>query len=106
MVKLKLSQTDATGEVDAARGERRDAYAALPVNTKGIVCPHTGLRHAHLAKLLKPGGMAAAYVRVVKLREPGAKQGKTLFHIGDMLKWLDDLAAQQASEGSDASKRK
>lgn len=73
-----------------------NSYAALPSNAKGITCPHTGLRHAHLAKLLKPGGLAANRVRVVTLREPGARHGKTLFHLGDMLRWLDELAAQQA----------
>jgi hypothetical protein len=29
---------------------------------------------------------------VVFLREPGARHGKTLFHVGDMLAWLDTLA--------------
>jgi hypothetical protein len=53
----------------------------------------TGLRHAHLAKLLRKGGLAAPHVRVVFLREPGARHGKTLFHVGDMLRWLDSLAA-------------
>jgi hypothetical protein len=74
-----------------------NCYACLPANIKGNVCPHTGLRHAHLAKLLKPGGMAAAYVRVVFLREPGARRGKTLFHVGDMLQWLDELAVKRDS---------
>lgn len=75
-----------------------NAYAALPINTKGAVCPHTGLRHAHLSKLLKPGGQASAHVRVVVLREPGARHGKTLFHVGDFLRWLDYLASSQAAQ--------
>jgi len=41
--------------------------------------------------------MAAAYVRVVFLREPGARRGKTLFHVGDMLQWLDELAVKRDS---------
>ena len=73
--------------------EYPNAYAALPISSQGVVCSHTGLRHAHLAKLLKPGGLAAPHVRVVFLREPGARHGKTLFHMGDILRWLDSLAA-------------
>ena len=72
-----------------------NAYASLPPNKPGAVCPHTGLRHAHLAKLLRKGGRASSRVRVVCLREPGARHGKTLFHVGDMLRWLDDLASLQ-----------
>lgn len=81
-----------------ASQEYPQAYAALPVNNNGSLCPHTGLRHAHLAKLLRPGGLAAGYVRVVALKEPGARHGKTLFHIGDMLRWLDFLASTQAMQ--------
>lgn len=81
------------------------AYAALPINAKGAVCPHTGLRHAHLSKLLKPGGLAAAFVRVVSLKEPGARRGKTLFHVGDMLRWLDYLASVQSEQRPDGSNR-
>jgi hypothetical protein len=79
------------------------AYAALPINAKNAVCPHTGLRHAHLAKLLKPGGQAAGYVRVVSLKEPGARHGKTLFHVGDMLRWLDYLASVQSEQRANSS---
>ena len=87
---------DRPPETSAAlhRKQYPNCYACLPPNTKASMCPHTGLRHAHLAKLLKPGGMAAAHVRVVTLREPGARRGKTLFHLGDMLQWLDDLATK------------
>jgi hypothetical protein len=83
---------------DRAAQEYPNAYAALPSNTKGVTCPHTGLRHAHLAKLLKPGGLAAGHVRVIALRIPGARHGKTLYHVGDMLRWLDGLAAEQARD--------
>ena len=41
--------------------------------------------------------LARAYVRVANLRDPGAKQGKTIFHVGDMLRFLDGLSAQQGS---------
>ena len=85
-------------DMDGAFRQRQypNCYACLPPNRSGSVCPHTGLRHAHLAKLLKPGGQAAKHVRVVALREPGARRGKTLFHVGDMLQWLDGLASSQA----------
>lgn len=78
--------------------EYPNAYVALPKNVGSATCPHTGLRHAHLAKLLKPGGLAAAHVRVVALREPGARHGKTLYHVGDMLRWLDSLAGKAPLE--------
>jgi hypothetical protein len=84
---------------DAPKGHKYpNAYAALPKNSKEVTCPHTGLHHAHLAKLLKPGGLAAGHVRVIALREPGARHSKTLFHVGDMLKWLDGLAAKQSTQ--------
>ena len=82
-----------TIQEDQRPKEYPNAYAALPISVPGVHCQHTGLRHAHLSKLLKPGGLAATHVRVVLLREPGARHGKTLFHVGDMLRWLDSLAA-------------
>jgi hypothetical protein len=33
----------------------------------------------------------------VNLREPGASKGKTLFHVGDFLRYLDLHAKQQGS---------
>jgi hypothetical protein len=87
------------GDPETPSGEYPNSYASLPPNVKSALCPHTGLRHAHLGKLLKPGGLAAAHVRTVMLRQPGARHGKTLFHVGDMLRWLDGLAAQQATQG-------
>jgi hypothetical protein len=35
-------------------------------------------------------------VRVVSLREEGAKRGTTLFHVGDLMRYLDKLAEEQA----------
>lgn len=92
-------QIDDTIPPNSTTGEQRhppypNAYVALPPNRPHVSCPHTGLRHAHLSKLLKPGGLAAGQVRVVHLREPGARHGKTLFHLGDMLRWLDHLASK------------
>lgn len=62
----------------------------------GRICPVSGLRHAQLYQQLLHGE-ASKHVRVVSLRQPGTKRGKLLFHRGDMLRWLDGLAAEQAA---------
>jgi hypothetical protein len=72
-----------------------NCYIVIPPN--GKVCSVTGLRHTHLYNLLSDNGSARPFVRVVNLREPGAKKGKTLFHVGDMLCFLDSLAKLQGS---------
>ena len=84
---------DGDGQQISDEAEYPNAYAAIPPN--GCTCRRTGLKHAHLYKLLTGHGVARAHVRVVNLKEPGASKGKTLFHIGDMLRFLDDLAKQQ-----------
>ena len=72
-----------------------DVWTEIPPN--GKVCAHTGLKHAKLYSMLGKGGIARAYVRVANLRDPRATQGKTIFHVGDMLRFLDSLAAKQGS---------
>jgi hypothetical protein len=72
-------------------------HCYIPVAPNGRKCPVTGLGHGRLYALLRDGA-AAKHVRIVNLREPGASRGKLLFHQGDMLRWLDSLAAQQAQE--------
>lgn len=72
-----------------------NSYATIPAN--GQSCPHTGLKHAHLYKLLGENGAAREFVRVVNLRDPKARHGKTLFHVGDMLRFLDKLAFKQGT---------
>jgi hypothetical protein len=70
-----------------------DRYAPIPPNGKR--CEYTGLRHAKLYHILSPGGPVRKKVRVANLRTPGAKRGQTLFHVGDMLRYLDELAGEQ-----------
>jgi hypothetical protein len=70
-----------------------DRYTPIPAN--GLRCEFTGLRHAKLYHLLSPGGRVRKKVRVANLRTPGAKRGQTLFHVGDMLRYLDELAGEQ-----------
>lgn len=70
-----------------------NAYVSVVPN--GKFCPICGLGHAKLYSLLTRGE-ASKHVRTVSLREPGTTRGKFLFHAGDMLRWLDRLAAQQA----------
>lgn len=80
---------------EAESPEYPNCYTAIPPN--GKVCSHTGLRHTHLYTILAAGGAARPYVRVVNLREPGAHKGKTIFHLGDFLRYLDWHAKQQGS---------
>jgi hypothetical protein len=73
-------------------------YTPIPPN--GGRCEFTGLRHAKLYHLLQAGGPVRKRVRVANLRTPGAARGQTLFHVGDMLRYLDELAgARQAATG-------
>lgn len=75
---------------ETAKPTYPNCYAAIPSN--GKVCPHTGLKHTHMYSLLSSSGRARPYVRVVNLRQPGARKGKTLFHVGDFIRFLDGLA--------------
>jgi hypothetical protein len=72
-----------------------NCYAAIPPN--GKLCQWTGLKHGQLYKLLTGEGAARHSVRVANLKLPGASKGKTLFHVGDLLHYLDSLAEQQGS---------
>jgi hypothetical protein len=65
-------------------------YATIPPN--GRRCEFTGLGHAKLYQMLGVNGIARRKVRVANLRTPGAARGQTLFHVGDMLRFLDELA--------------
>ena len=75
-------------------GRYPDRYTPIPAN--GLRCEFTGLRHAKLYHLLSAGGRVRKKVRVANLRTPGATRGQTLFHVGDMLRYLDELAGDQA----------
>ena len=92
-MKKQMSKFDVEGATSAA--EYPNSYAPIPPS--GQSCPHTGLKHAHLYKLLGSNGAARKFVRVVNLREPQARHGKTLFHVGDMLRFLDNLALEQGA---------
>lgn len=70
-------------------------WTEIPPNRK--VCIYTGLKHAKLYSMLGKGGIARPYVRVANLRKPGDRQAKTIFHVGDMFRFLDLLAVQQGS---------
>jgi len=71
------------------------AQMATQVPPNGRICAHTGLKHAKLYSLHGKGGISRPYIRVANLGEPDAKQAKTNFHLGDMLRFLDNLAAGQ-----------
>lgn len=70
--------------------EYPNRYATIPPN--GRRCEFTGLGHAKLYQILGVDGIARRKVRVANLRMPGAARGQTLFHVGDMLRFLDELA--------------
>lgn len=76
--------------------EYPNRYATIPPN--GRRCEFTGLGHAKLYQILGPNGVARRQVRVANLRTPGAARGQTLFHVGDMLRFLDELA-QETEQG-------
>ena len=76
--------------------QQMDRWSPIPPN--GQSCQFTGLKHAKLYHLLACGGIARKRVRVVNLRTPGAKRGQTLFHVGDMLQFLDALSREQGGD--------
>ena len=80
-------------EPGPAASREMDRWTPIPPN--GRSCQFTGLKHAKLYDLLSSEGIARGRVRVVNLRTPGAARGQTLFHVGDMLEFLDELAQQQ-----------
>ena len=75
-------------------GRYPDRYTPIPPN--GARCEFTGLKHAKLYHLLQAGSPVRRKVRVANLRTPGTARGQTLFHVGDMLRYLDELAGEQA----------
>jgi hypothetical protein len=84
-------------EPSTAASQPLDRWAPIPPN--GQTCQFTGLKHAKLYHLLSADGLTGKHVRVVNLRTPGAKRGQTLFHVGDMLLFLDTLAREQGGAG-------
>jgi len=74
-------------------------YTEIPPN--GKVCAFTGLKHAKLYSMLKKGGEAFSRVRVANLREPGKARGKTIFHVGDMLRFIDEKAKSEKAEAEE-----
>ena len=45
-------------------------------------------------------GHMSKRVRVVNLLTPGATRGQTLFHVGDMLQFLDEMAREQGESAA------
>ena len=82
----------------AAASQQVDRWSPIPPN--GQRCQFTGLKHAKLYHLLSGDGHVRKRVRVVNLRTPGATRGQTLFHVGDMLQFLDELAREQGESAA------
>ena len=77
--------------------EYPNRYTPIPPN--GQRCEFTGMKHAKLYDILSVGGIARDKVRVANLRTPGTNRGQTLFHVGDMMRFLDELAASNQVPG-------
>jgi hypothetical protein len=92
---MRTQTIEIAAEEEPHTGEYPNIYTCIPGN--GASCPHTGLKHAHLYKLLGNQGDARDFVRVVNLRNPKARHGKTLFHVGDLLRYFDSLAREQGT---------
>ena len=85
-------------EPSESASQQMDRWCPIPPNGKS--CQFTGLKHAKLYHLLESGGVVRKHVRVVNLRTPGAARGQTLFHVGDMLQYLDKLAREQGESAA------
>ena len=85
-------------EPSAAASQPVDRWSPIPPN--GQRCQFTGLKHAKLYHLLSGDGHVRKRVRVVNLRTPGATRGQTLFHVGDMLQFLDEMAREQGESAA------
>jgi hypothetical protein len=70
-------------------------WAQIPPNGKH--CPYTGLGHSRLYQLLD--GIGRKHIRVASIRDPKAARGTRLYHLGDMLRFLDQLAAERSNKG-------
>ena len=79
-------------ETNAAASQAMERWSPIPPN--GQRCQFTGLKHAKLYQVLGSNGVARQHMRVANLRTPGATRGQTLFHVGDMLRFLDRLAQE------------
>jgi len=79
--------------------EYPNRYATIPPNSRR--CEFTGLGHAKLYQILGAEGIARSKVRVANLRMPGTARGQTLFHVGDMLRFLDALAGRSIQRQND-----
>jgi hypothetical protein len=99
--RMQAEYYDARESVESTRSEGYDQslpypdrYAQFPAN--GRRCEFSGLGHGRFYQLLD--GPAKDHVRVASLKEPGKKRGTRLFHVGDLLRYLDGLAAAQAAD--------
>lgn len=95
MLVMRHELIETNAQESLSKADYPNVYTAIPPN--GVSCPYTGLKHAHLYKLLRNGGGADDFVRVVNIKNPKARHGKTLFNVGDMLRYLDHLAAKQGT---------
>lgn len=75
-------------------------YAQVPSNDQDR-CPVSGLRRAMIRKLLPTWRKHSVHpVRVLDLRDPGAKRGIQLYNKSDLLRMLDYEAEQQAEKAA------
>lgn len=96
----------ASGSEPGDRGTRGSGLSDSWIPPNGKRCEFTGLGQAKLYTVLGAGGPARRKVRVANLRTPGATRGQTLFHVGDMLRFLDELANEQAANTDKGAARR
>lgn len=96
MAKNLISDTPTPPAVDPFAHDR---FSPIPPN--GQRCPYTGLSHGYLYRLLN--GEARGHVRVAHLKARGAKRGKTLYCIADLLAYLNCLAGARAKDDKEAA---
>ena len=95
---MVIMKTIVIEETNAAASPLMHSWSPIPPN--GQRCQFTGLKHAKLYQILGENGVARKHVRVVNLRTPGATRGQTLFHVGDMLQYLDKLSREQGDSAA------
>jgi hypothetical protein len=76
----------------------RRVPAPAAKGSAGGQCPFTGLNRGQFYELFKLRKNGKSVIRSVSLREDGETRGARFYHVGDSLRQMDRLAAEQAEE--------
>lgn len=96
-----LSQTHTASRPEIPADFRQYPQAGVaetwwPVPPNNTICPHTGRKRGWFYKNVINGPMRQ-HVRVVHLRQPGAKRGQYMYCLNDFRDYMNKLAAEQAA---------